>query len=354
MTMKEEEEVVEAVVAGASAKTTTTTTTINTVAVDVLILILRRFPLSELIRLRAVCTHWRTVIDGLFRLKRSLKLFGEAADIAQYANKLHFINLKTTTDYLGLKEVGLDDDLILSDPERFTFSVCDQLAELFPSVVHLVVYIGQPAGRRLWSRIPYMMKLFPHLVSLSVHGLEHGALSSRIFLAIDAMFSLSSLDVSLHYNNSSSSNCEEVPNSPPPPSPSSPPSSPPSSGPIFHLPDLLPQLEHFSLSLYKYSPSASSSSSAGLELIVGQLSAAKCRRLSLEWEHMAFERHFKPSFTSTPEAAQLASSLTHLTLRCIKGNDYLPFLSAHFGGLQYLSILFSSLTMVRRDKSFHN
>src|SRR5699024_8310163 len=118
---------------------------------------------------------------------------------------------------------------------------CDQLAELFPGVEHLVVYIGKPQSV-LWLRVPYLLKLFPNLTSLSVHGLEAGGLYGRIFLVIDAMFSLTSLDVSLHYNDNRNADTQS----------------------IFNLPDLLPRLEHLSLSLYKFG------GSDGIDPNVGQ------------------------------------------------------------------------------------
>lgn len=283
---------------------------INSLTNDCLILILKHFQLHELIGLREVCPHWKYVIESLFLLKRSLKLFGESADIKEYANKLHFLNLKNT-NFLQLKNTGLDDDIILQ-PKLFTFGYCDELAELFAKVEHLVVFIGK-SDSILWNRIPYLMKLFPDLCSLSVHGLEQGGLSSRIFMAIDAMFSLTSLDISLHYSAQPKKVAHSVP---------------------FDMPELLPQLEQLSLSLYKYR--------GNIQAIIEQL-GDKCKRLSLEWEQMTFEM-FQCAFTEVNP--HLADNLTHLTLRCVKGIDYLPFICANFGHLQYLSILFSSLTMV--------
>lgn len=285
---------------------------INDLPNDCFILIMRRFELSHLIRLRSICTHWQTMIESMLLLKRSLKLFSCHSDIEQYCNRLIFTNDDgdNVNKLIPIRNVGFDDDLIL-ESRFFDFQFCDLLSTLFASIEHLVIYIGKP-DVNLWRRVPYLLKLWPDLRSLSLHGCsEQLGITNRLSLAIDSLFSLTNLDLSLHYTEETE---EAVP---------------------LNLPQVLSQLEQLSLSLYKYK--------GDISPMVERLSS-NCHKLNLEWEHLSITK-FTELFTHVNPS--LVDKITHLTLRCVKGNDYITFVCRHFVSLQYLSILFSSLTMVR-------
>ena len=328
------------------------------------------------------------------------------------------ITTSCTNRLLQLKNIGLDDDLILQG-EWFNFQYCDLLAQLFANIEHLVVYVSTP-DHCLWRPVPYLLKLWPNLTSLSLHGYcESLGIVNRIFLAIDSLYSLTSLDISLHndiicnevgrkrkesrHRSSfmivTEDNTDEHDHSQ-----SSPPSSStPIKQPLLDLPQILPQLEQLSISLFKYK-------TGDLKSVIQQLSSVKFRRLSIEWEAMTFEQ-FREAFLTPPSSQvvinnennsndnntttftktskplklqqqqqskhqleetmgqnlhqylyqqmmpsrtmMLAANITELTLRCVKGSDYIPFISNNFHSLQYLSLLYSSLTMVSVRKKIN-
>ncbi|KAJ6216121.1 hypothetical protein RDWZM_007278 [Blomia tropicalis] len=103
---------------------------------DCLRLILIRCPLSQLVHLRAVSFHWCSVIETIFKKKKTLKLFGSSYDIEKYLYVLTNFKAINTEREISLFNFEADS-LIISEtkPEL----ACYEIVKLFPNVRNLYI-----------------------------------------------------------------------------------------------------------------------------------------------------------------------------------------------------------------------
>ena len=152
-------------------------TNINDMPDDCLILIMKHFSLQTQISFRAICHHWKNVVELMCNQKRSLKLFGSLSELKDYVylyldDKVHFDFGNTDPfqlDHLKLKPIGYDDDLIIQQ-NHFHQEFCDFLVELFPNMQQLLVFF-RTRSESGFDELPYLLeKWSPTLIKLSLFG----------------------------------------------------------------------------------------------------------------------------------------------------------------------------------------
>lgn len=139
-----------------------------------------RFSLQELLQYRAVCSHWRILIEKICAQKSSLKLFESFNVVYNYCNCLLQYTLYEHEDFV-LKRIGQrDDDLLISGrPTRRELRAGNAptaeptghlLGNLFPNITKLVFYYyNWPTEMDLHS----FLGKWSFLTSLSLLGMPH-------------------------------------------------------------------------------------------------------------------------------------------------------------------------------------
>lgn len=127
-------------------------------------MIIGKLTLQKRLQLRQVSSHWLELIQNACLGITSLKLFGTPQNVESYLKSLDNIH-PSDLNYWKLKNAGQDDDLLIK-AKHFNKKACDLLARLFVNVKHLIVHFRG----ELWEQVPYLLKKFKKISSLSLHG----------------------------------------------------------------------------------------------------------------------------------------------------------------------------------------
>lgn len=164
------------------------------------------FSLQELIQHRAVCPHWRVIIEKICAQKSSLKIFESFSVIYNYCNCLLQYTLHEHEDFVLKRITQGDDDLLISgrpvkkkvwknEDAELTEITGHLLADLFPNLSKLVFfYYNWPTEMKLQS----FLSKWSALTSLSLLGMPHlgkkqKQTHSKIWDAINSLRSLNRL-----------------------------------------------------------------------------------------------------------------------------------------------------------------
>ena len=154
-----------------------------------MILVLRQFPVQQLVKWRLVCHRLESVILGLFHKKQSIKVFGTREDIFIYCKELPKFNLHRNKDFI-LRPAGERDDDIMT--RRVTFMIA--IPEIFPNLKRLTICHYQP--EYLWQlQLPDVLAQMPELESLTLFGLGYHMkdMPRRFWTSINSMRNLKEL-----------------------------------------------------------------------------------------------------------------------------------------------------------------
>lgn len=141
-------------------------------------------PFRKALKLRSVCSLWHQLVDGLiaFRIK-SVQLFGSLSDLQTFENtlSLNFSPVEHNTN----KEEHLILIIDMSVLKQSQF--CEFFSRLFSKIQSLLIYLQPEIS---FYELPYLIKMLPSLVTLSLHGsinpyLQYGRFSILLCDVID-------------------------------------------------------------------------------------------------------------------------------------------------------------------------
>lgn len=264
--------------------------------------IFEQFTTLQQLQIRLTCSRFSTVIKGIFRGKRVLKVFGSVENASYYKSSAEKLNLKNF--YEGNRTNPEETvSLIVRSHGPKEENDSHFLASLFPNTDHLVVY----CLHLLSIDVAHLLEHLPNLTSVTLFGMTKASpkQQTQTWLRIAQLEKLERLHLF------EMKNC---------------------SLPVDILPRLS-QLSHFSLSDY-YSGD-----------LVPVLSSLQCQRLSLDWINCPMD-DFEQALSE--KNANLCERLTSLTLgqfyitklSPMDSVELLPFICRQFTELTHLDLGF--------------
>ena len=271
---------------------------------EVITMILKNYPLQQMMYFRLVCTRWKEVVDGICVGMKSLKLFTNKDGVQDFCENLVHLNLECTNAF-QMKPLGQDDDLLIDDCHFDKLPLFLLLPQHFPNIETLVLHLDYTDS--LVDLPLFLEKWSGTLTTLVISGdnrmRDWDAFSTRMCHSIMLCTKLKQLYLF----------CPLVLQ-------------------IKCLSIVLQNLELIYLNTACATP-----------VVMAKLGPS-CKRVIIDdyyWDDM-FERELQYSLASN---YSLTENLSHLNVSMIK-NRFLKYYCSSFGSLQSLDVIFSNLPKV--------
>lgn len=134
---------------------------------DVLFLILKQLPISDLVRLQRVCHQWYDIIQKIFKSQKSLKLFSSLPCVASYSQNVlyeSFLHSYPQFALYGSLWNAIPDELIGFNDSAI---ICERLSKIYPNLEQLIICGNYRNDKNLGS----MLESLKHLSKLSIVSL---------------------------------------------------------------------------------------------------------------------------------------------------------------------------------------
>lgn len=277
---------------------------------DCLSHILKNISLQELVRLRLVCSYWKTLIEkDIFPRKHSLKLFGSKSAIIDYCRNIVTFD---DEDINYLRFDPIESHELIIDVKWFNEKFCRFISKLFPNIERLIIWFDRDSP---FKDLPTLLEQYDSLKSLILLGnITYDPMKD--FFLLRMCQAINRMSPTLKHLDLLSVNLFRT--------------EPAIQTLINRMRDVIPCLAVFGLRLFGYQ--------GDISPLINQLSS-KCHKLRLESLRFFDSETLFNVFAGNPN---ICTNLSHLRLSGTE-RRFVQLVCNQFKSLHFLSLGFSGL-----------